>query len=123
MELADRIYEAVELLPKHELFILSAQMRDAALSVPSNIAEGKGRWSVREYRQFVRHSRGSIFELESHLEFARRRQLLSAELVSELLALAKRVVEKINRLIHYLNKRAKKPSDRRPATSEPLPRS
>ena len=74
MELADEVYDAAGLLPNEERYVLSAQMRDAVLSIPSNIAEGKGRWSVREYRQFVRYARGSALELESHLLFAKRRK-------------------------------------------------
>lgn len=121
MDLANEVYDAAAVLPKEERYVLSAQMRDAALSIPSNIAEGKGRWSAREYRQFVRHARGSALELESHLLFAQRRKLLSAERTQRLLALEDEVVRKLNALIHYLNRKEKKPP--RPATSDPRPRS
>jgi four helix bundle protein len=107
MDLADEVYDAVDTLPNDERYVLSAQMRRAALSIPANIAEGKGRWSIREYRQFVRHARGSALELESHLLFAQRRKLLSAERTQRLLALEDEVVRKLNALIHYLNRKEK----------------
>jgi four helix bundle protein len=120
MDLADEVYDAAALLPKDERCVLSAQMRDAALSIPSNIAEGKGRWSVREYRQFVRHARGSTLELESHILFAERRKFLPPEYIQRLLARSEEVVTKINALLSYLNRRARRPSDPRPATRDPL---
>lgn len=122
MDLADRVYDAADLLPKTEQFVLSEQMRDAALSVPANIAEGKGRWSIREYRQFARHARGSLMELQSHLLFAGRRKYISVEMVNELIGRAERVGEKLNALIRYLNRRAKKPHDPRPTTDDHIPR-
>lgn len=116
MDLADAVYDAAAKLPKSEEYILSAQMRDAALSIPTNIAEGKGRWSTREYRQFVRYARGSTLELESHLLFAERRSFLTHDEVEELLAKAQAVVQRINGLLRYLNKRVMRPRDQRPAT-------
>ncbi len=101
IELADEVYDAAGFLPTEERYVLSAQMRDAAISIPSNIAEGKGRWSAREYRQFVRYARGSALELESHLLFAKRRKFLTDETTTRLLALEDEVVRKLNALIHY----------------------
>ena len=125
MDLADQIYDAAALLPKDERFVLSQQMRDSALSIPANIAEGKGRWSVREYRQFVRHARGSALELQSHILFAERRHYFERELAEQLIALNEDVVCKLNALIRYLNRRAGKPprpttNDQRPTTAPPV---
>lgn len=117
MDLADAVYDAAALLPRDERYVLSAQMRDAALSVPSNIAEGKGRWSAREYRQFARIARGSALELQSHLLFAQRRKFLTTETIESLLERQREVVRKLNALIQYLNRKAKRPRDRRPATA------
>ena len=119
MDLADEVYDAAALLPKVERFVLSEQMRDAALSIPSNIAEGKGRWSVREYRQFARHARGSALELQSHILFARRRHYFEEELAQYLIALNEEVVCKLNALIRYLNRKARKPP--RPTTDDLRP--
>jgi four helix bundle protein len=119
MDLADRAYDAAEMLPASERFVLNVQMRKAALSVPANIAEGKGRWSIREYRQFVRHARGSALELQTHVLFAGRRKFLTEEHVGKLIADAEQVVIKINALLRYLNRQAKKPPV--PTTHDPRP--
>ena len=68
IEMALAVYRGTERFPKHELYGLAQQMRRAAVSVPSNIAEGKGRWSDKEFRQFLFHARGSLLELETNLD-------------------------------------------------------
>lgn len=67
VELAVRVYRLTALFPKEERYGLTSQMRRAVVSVPSNIAEGKGRSSDKELIQFLCHSRGSLFELETQL--------------------------------------------------------
>jgi len=56
MKLAIEIYHQTEKFPKHELYGLSQQMRRAAVSIPSNIAEGKGHRSDREFSRFLLHA-------------------------------------------------------------------
>ena len=72
MNLAHAIYLVTEQFPKRETYGLADQMRRAAVSVPSNIAEGQGYASRREFLRFLRHSRGSLFELETQLRIAAR---------------------------------------------------
>jgi four helix bundle protein len=60
MRLTVVVYRATADFPRHELFGLSQQMRRAAVSVPSNIAEGKGHRSNREFCNFLFHARGSL---------------------------------------------------------------
>lgn len=67
MELVTEVYLLVKKLPKEELFALSNQIRRAAISIPSNIAEGQGRNSTKEFNQFLAIAKGSKAELETQL--------------------------------------------------------
>jgi four helix bundle protein len=87
------------------------QMRRAAVSVPSNLAEGHGRTSHREFHQFISQARGSLLELETQLEIARNLDYLSAPVASELLAKAGRVGRMLNGLRAWSESReSKKPT-------------
>jgi four helix bundle protein len=68
--LALDIYLCTQKFPRDEIYGLSSQMRRAAVSVPSNIAEGKGRYSRKEFVQFLYTARGSLFELATQLSIA-----------------------------------------------------
>jgi four helix bundle protein len=70
MELARDVYRYTQQFPKQETFGLTSQMRRAAVSVPSNIAEGKGRLTDRAFTVFLGHARGSLFELETQISLA-----------------------------------------------------
>lgn len=65
------VYRLTQGFPKEEMYGLTSQMRRAAVSIPSNIAEGHGRLHTREYRQFLGVAKGSNFELQTQLEIAR----------------------------------------------------
>lgn len=67
MEMTIALYQIVKKLPKEETYALSDQMRRAAISIPSNIAEGFGRNSKKEYIQFLFIANGSVCELETQL--------------------------------------------------------
>jgi four helix bundle protein len=75
-QLAVEIYRVTQKFPKDELYGLTSQMRRAAVSVASNIAEGKGRYSRKEFAQFLYRARGSLLELETQLFIARELQYL-----------------------------------------------
>lgn len=72
MELVLAIYELTEEFPKTEMYGLSSQMRRAAISIPSNIAEGKMRGTRKDYRSFLINSFGSGSELETQIEIAKK---------------------------------------------------
>ena len=77
MTLTEEVYRIVRYLPKEELFGLSEQMRRAAVSVPSNIAEGQGRNTDGDFNRFLLISRGSLMELETQLELCKRLNYIS----------------------------------------------
>ena len=82
VELAETVYRVTARFPKSELFALSSQMRKAAISIPSNIAEGRARESSKEFLHFLSISRGSLAELETQLELAIRLDYTGSELHS-----------------------------------------
>jgi four helix bundle protein len=68
MALVTEIYRATDTFPSREMYGLTRQIREAAVSVPSNIAEGKGRQTKRDYLQFLYRARGSLLEVQTQLE-------------------------------------------------------
>ncbi|HLO05120.1 MAG TPA: four helix bundle protein [Terriglobales bacterium] len=72
IELVVDIYSCTRSFPREELYGLAGQLRRAAVSIASNIAEGKGRRTDREFLQFLHHARGSVFEVETQLTIASR---------------------------------------------------
>ncbi|MGH9446275.1 MAG: four helix bundle protein [Terriglobia bacterium] len=65
MELAKQVYRVTQSFPNEEKFGLVSQMRRAAVSIPSNIAEGQARHTTKEFIQFISHAEGSVAELET----------------------------------------------------------
>jgi len=77
MDLAVLIFEVTSKFPKSELYGLTSQMRRAVVSIPSNIAEGYGRRSKKEFRQFILIAYSSALELETQLLLAKRLEFVS----------------------------------------------
>ena len=99
MDLAEDIYRATKNFPKEELYILTSQLRRASISIPSNIAEGKGRSSDKDLLQFLNYSRGSLFEIETQIALARRLAYVDAVQAQNLLRQTARVGQLLNGLM------------------------
>jgi four helix bundle protein len=102
MTLAAAAYKATELFPKPEVYGITSQIRRAAVSVASNIAEGKGHRSDREFLHFLYHARGSLFELETQILLAQRLQYVSEEGTKELIGSVTVVARSLTGLINSL---------------------
>lgn len=72
MNLVEAVYKATSGLPKEETYALTSQIRRAIVSVPANIAEGRGRRLAKEHLYFLANARGSLLALDTHLEIAVR---------------------------------------------------
>ena len=99
MDFAEEIYSATRLFPRDELYGLTSQLRRAAISIPSNIAEGQGRLTPGEFRQFLGHARGSLLETETQILMAGRLQYLDQEQVDRLVKRSAEVGRILNGLI------------------------
>ena len=99
MELVTEIYRVTHTFPKEELFGLMSQLRRAAVSIPSNIAEGKGRLSKGEFRQFLGNARGSLAELETQILIAQNLDYLDEAETNRLLAMVEEVGKVLNGLL------------------------
>ena len=102
MDLVVAVYHASKVFPKEEAYSLTNQLRRAAVSVPANIAEGQGRRSKSEFRQFLGNARGSLLELDTHLELAERLGYLKQEHHSELHKRLEEVGRVLNGLLRSL---------------------
>jgi four helix bundle protein len=96
------VYKATEPSPKHEIYGLAQQMRRAAVSVASNIAEGKGRWSGKEFRHFLFNARGSLLELETQIVIADKLKYFTGSQLNELRVSATQVGRSLTGLLNSL---------------------
>src|SRR5207247_1347207 len=88
--------------PPGETYGLSRQVREAAVSVPSNIAEGKGRQTMRDYVQFLYRARGSLLETETQLEVGRNLGFLTPDTFDKIYEQAAEVGRTLNGLIRKI---------------------
>jgi len=106
MDLAVGIYRATSGFPRQETYGLISQVRRAAISVPSNIAEGKGHRSDSEFVRFLFYARGSLLELQTQLLIARRLDYLSEEKADELVGSGDGIARGLNALINRFRESA-----------------
>lgn len=114
-KLAVEVIRVTQCFPKIEVFALGVQLRRAAVSVPSNIAEGQGRLTRGESRQFLGMARGSLLEVSTQLEIAYDLGYIDARRWAELSGHVSEVLFLLNRLLQSLQ-RMQRPSE----TSETL---
>jgi four helix bundle protein len=105
-EICSRSLSSNNQFPRHELYGLSQQLRRAAVSVPSNIAQGKGHRSDREFGHFLLHARGSLLEVQTQVMIAQELQYLRSEEAQRLLASADAIGRSLNSLINSLGEKA-----------------
>jgi len=101
MELAEAVYASAERLPPSEQLDLARQLRRAAISVPSNIAEGYGRRSARDYARFLKIACGSVREIDTQLRLAVRLRLLEPEPADRAL----RIADEVGRMLTVMVRR------------------
>lgn len=102
MDLTEMVYSVTKKFPDDEKFGLTSQMRRAATSVPSNIAEGKGRYHDKEYVQFLYLARASLYELMTQIKLAKRLRFISEKDSLDLLTLCWDISGGTNGLIKSL---------------------
>jgi four helix bundle protein len=108
-QLCLEVYKATGEFPKHELYGIVAQIRRAAVSIPSNIAEGYGRKTTKEYIQFLYVAYGSICELETQVLLSGDLGYLSSDLLEKLQDGIREVERMLKALITSLERRPSAP--------------
>jgi four helix bundle protein len=105
MNLVEAVYRATNQFPKTEIYGLTSQIRRAAVSVPSNIAEGQGRNSTRDFLHFLSMAQGSLMEVETQVTIAKRLDYIQDQAESDLLGATAEVGRLLNGLCNSLNKK------------------
>jgi len=102
MDLVAMVYRVTKTFPKEELYGLTNQLRRAAVSIPSNIAEGQARNSNAEFRNFLSFARGSLAEVETQLLIAERLNYIESGKLDELMNIQAEVNKMTNALMNKL---------------------
>jgi four helix bundle protein len=105
MSLVLDVYSSTQAFPKIETYGLTSQLRRAAVSVPSNIAEGQARLSTGEFKQFLGNARGSLVEVETQILIARDLGYLEQQASERILSAAAEVGRILNGLLASLPSR------------------
>ena len=98
MDLANLVYKVSVAFPRVEVYGITSQLRRAAVSVPSNIAEGYGRGTRNDYRLFVGYARGSAYEVETQLLLVQSFNYADAKTLGE----AQQLCAEVGRMLHAL---------------------
>jgi four helix bundle protein len=104
MQLVGAIYDATDSFPQHEIYGLMSQLRRAAVSIPSNIAEGQAHYTNPEFIRFLRHARGSLAEIETQILIAQDRGYIPKARADELIHQTDELGRVLSGLINSLKK-------------------
>lgn len=104
MDLVEQIYRLTQAFPKHEIYGLASQMQRAAVSIPSNIAEGQTRGYTKEYLHHLAIARASLAELQTQLEIALRLKYCTLEHHGQLLEHTNQLGRQLSTLRNALSK-------------------
>ena len=107
MNLVELIYKLTKDFPREEQYCLITQLRRAAISIPSNIAEGQGRRAEKEFSYFLKIAHGSLREVETQILIAKRLGYLTEDTAQNVAEHSARVGRLITGLINSLENRAK----------------
>jgi len=105
MELVTQVYRCTQRFPREEVYGLTNQVRRAAVSVPSNIAEGQGRRTTREFLHHLSIARGSLAEVDTQVEIAERLGFLTSEQADDVGQVLTSVAKLTNALIAALERK------------------
>jgi four helix bundle protein len=100
-----KLYQITNEFPREELYGITNQIRRAAVSVPNNIAEGFGRYSTKEYIQYLIQARGSLHEVRYLVMLSKNLDYISAENETYLINEINEIGKMLNGMIHSLRKR------------------
>jgi four helix bundle protein len=103
MDLTVKIYQVTKSFPKEEIYGLTSQIRRASASIAANIAEGQGRRFNKVFQQFLANARGSLLELDTHLELAFRVGYIDKEIYQNLRGQLDEVGRILNGLLRSLD--------------------
>jgi len=102
MELTVMVYRLTQKFPREEMFGITSQLRRAAISIASNIAEGQGRLNTREFRHYLGIARGSNYELQTQMEIARSLGFGDQTLLDEAERISLRIGQMLSKLLSTL---------------------
>lgn len=102
VDLVTRVYDVTKDYPKEEIYALTSQIRRSAVSIPSNIAEGYGRHSTKDYVYFLKIARGSLFELETQMIISKNLEYIGDMIIEKVFDNIVEIKKMLNGLIRSI---------------------